>query len=204
MATTTRSRILEYVRKNQVASANELSSILGKTGANIRYHLSILISNEFLEIVGKRKDHRGRPVKLYGLTRHLRGEGLDNLAGVLMDTWLTGQAEKEKEKRLRSIAHKLAGTTINFPIKSIPGQMKQAVSRLDELNYHARWEAGAAGPRIILGNCPYAAIIADHPELCRMDAYLLEEMLEKSFTQTEKLRPSVRSLPFCAFKVTGD
>ncbi len=45
--------------------------------------------------------------------------------------------------------------------------------RLTELAYAASWEAGAEGPRILFGHCPYAAIIAKHPELCSMDAQVL-------------------------------
>jgi predicted ArsR family transcriptional regulator len=61
------------------------------------------------------------------------------------------------------------------------------VEKLNQMNYHARWEAGAEGPRILFGHCPYAAIIARHPELCKMDASLLEELMGRSATQTSKI-----------------
>jgi len=55
------------------------------------------------------------------------------------------------------------------------------------MNYHARWEAGRAGPRVILGHCPYAAIIEKHPELCQMDAALLEELTGESAEQVAQI-----------------
>jgi len=55
------------------------------------------------------------------------------------------------------------------------------------MNYHARWEAGPQGPRIIFGNCHYAAIIAKHPELCKMDESLLRELMGRSAVQTAKI-----------------
>lgn len=55
------------------------------------------------------------------------------------------------------------------------------------MNYHARWEAGAEGPRVIFGHCPYAAIIARHPDLCRMDKALLEEWMGRSADQFAKI-----------------
>ena len=79
-----------------------------------------------------------------------------------------------------------------------------AIERLNELHYQARWEASAAGPRLIMGHCPYAAIVADHPELCRMDAFLLETRLNASVEQIAKLQLSEKSLPFCAFLMVGD
>jgi hypothetical protein len=57
------------------------------------------------------------------------------------------------------------------------------------MNYQARWEAGAEGPRIIFGLCPYAAIIEKHPELCRMDTALLGKMLGREAEQRLKLAP---------------
>ena len=56
-------------------------------------------------------------------------------------------------------------------------RLNLAVEKLNKMNYHARWEAGSQGPRLIFGHCPYAAILEKHPELCRMDAALIEELM---------------------------
>jgi predicted ArsR family transcriptional regulator len=55
------------------------------------------------------------------------------------------------------------------------------------MNYHARWEAGQQGPRILFGHCPYAAIIEKHPELCQMDAALLKELFGDDMEQIAKI-----------------
>jgi predicted ArsR family transcriptional regulator len=75
---------------------------------------------------------------------------------------------------------------------------------LNELQYQARWEASAWGPRLILGHCPYAAIVSDHPELCRMDAFLLETKIGKPVEQTGKLQINDTGLPFCTFLMVGN
>jgi len=49
-------------------------------------------------------------------------------------------------------------------------RMTALIARLNTLHYDAHWEAGASGPRVILGRCPYASVIQKHPELCQMDA----------------------------------
>ena len=197
MKPTTRLRILAHFRKHQTASVRELSHFLGMSGANIRHHLAVLESNDLIEIVGQRKEGRGRPLHVYGLSRRVLGDGLDKLAGTLLDIWLGGAADEGREAGLRSVAEQLAGVTdAKVPVMK---RLARAVERLNELHYQARWEASAAGPRLILGHCPYVAIVADHPELCRMDAFLLETRLGSSVEQTAKLQLSDKGLPFCAF-----
>jgi predicted ArsR family transcriptional regulator len=66
---------------------------------------------------------------------------------------------------------------------------------MSEMNYQARWEAGAEGPRLILGQCPYTAIIEKHPELCKMDAAMLTDLLGRNVELRTKLSP------FCVFSV---
>jgi len=201
MKPTTRFRILEHIRKYQTASVRELSSLLGMSGANIRFHLSLLESNDLVEAVGIRKEGRGRPRQVFGLSRRVLGDGLDTLSGCLLSLWMEGTPDEKQEAGLKSLAIRLAG-------QIEPGlpEMKQViatVARLNELHYQARWEAGASGARILLGHCPYAAIIAGHPELCRMDASILEERLGASVLQTAKLQISDKGLPYCAFQMVG-
>jgi len=201
MKPTTRFRILEYIRKYQTTSVRELSSVMGMSGANIRHHLSLLESNDLVEAVGMRKEGRGRPRQVFGLSRRVLGDGLDTLSGSLLSLWLEGTSDEKHEAVLKSLASRLAGSV--EPSLPVMKQVMGTVARLNELHYQARWEAGSAGARILLGHCPYAAIIADHPELCRMDAFLLEIRLGASVVQTAKLQMSDKGLPYCAFQMIG-
>ncbi|HUG33119.1 MAG TPA: hypothetical protein VMJ90_00005, partial [Anaerolineales bacterium] len=67
---------------------------------------------------------------------------------------------------------------------------------VNQMKYHARWEAGAGGPRIIFGHCPYAAILAKRPELCRMDAALLGELMGGSADQMATIKDGSLSCVF--------
>ena len=170
---------------------------MGMTGANIRHHLALLESSDLIEVVGFRKDGRGRPMHVYGLSRRVLGDGLDTLAGTLFDVWLGCASDGIREAGLRSVAEQLAGgADSKAPLIK---RLAWAIARLNELHYQARWEASAGGPRLILGHCPYAAIIAGHPELCRMDAILLETKLGSVVEQTAKLQLSDKGLPVCTF-----
>ncbi len=197
MKPTTRLRILDHIRKYQTASVKELSIQMGMSGANIRHHLAVLENNDLIEVVGMRQEGRGRPRQVYGLSRRVLGDGLDILSASLLDIWKEDMTVNNREGWIRSLASKLAGD-INI-IQPIMRRVISAVSRLNELHYQARWEASAAGPRIILGHCPYAVIVAEHPELCQMDSFLLESKLGSRVEQNAKLLISDKGLPYCAF-----
>jgi len=171
------------------------------TGANIRHHLAVLESNDLIEVIHQRREGRGRPRNVYGLSRRVLGDGLDDLAGALFDAWLKDATDAVREAGLRSIALRLVGE--NPPVSNvpIPRRLTLAIERLNELHYQARWEASPAGPRILLGHCPYAQIIDRYPELCRVDAHLLELRLALPARQTAKLERSATGLPQCAFIV---
>jgi len=201
MCPPTRSRILDYLRKHQTASVNDLSSILAMTGANVRHHLAVLESIDLIELITQRQEGRGRPVNVYGLSRRVLGDGLDGLAGAMFESLLRQAPETVQEAWLNSMALRLGGNDIPDRDTPLPRRLTLAVDRLNELHYQPRWEAGIDGARIILGHCPYAAIITAYPELCRMDAHLLEQRSGSSVEQVARLQRSANGYPFCIFRV---
>ena len=76
---------------------------------------------------------------------------------------------------------------------------KSLIDKLNAREYQSRWEAGAEGPRIVFGHCPYAKIIEAHPELCAMDEALLARGLGREMKQTAKLEPDLRGIKRCMF-----
>ena len=203
MHPTTRSRILDILRKQQTATVRELSRTLIMTGANVRHHLAVLESNDLIELVSQRQEGRGRPENVYGLSRRILGEGLKELAVAVFDIWLRDKKGDAFEASLKSLALQLGGEDLPNQMGPLSGRLTRAVNQLNEKHYQARWEASKDGARIILGNCPYSAIIAFHPELCRMDAILLEQRTCVPVEQTDKLQPSAKGYPFCSFHVIG-
>jgi predicted ArsR family transcriptional regulator len=197
----TRLRILEHLRRHHTSTAPELGRALGMTAANVRHHLAILVNNDLLEVVGRRREGRGRPERIYGLSRRVLGDGLDELSAALLDEALSGRGEEEQGRFLRYVARRLLGENAGATAPSLPRRLAAVVGLLNRLHYRARWEAGPAGPRLILGHCPYAAVIDRHPELCRMDALLLEERLGLPAVQQAKLEASARGETFCMFQV---
>jgi predicted ArsR family transcriptional regulator len=194
----TRQRILEILETRSTASAEELAHILQLTPANIRHHLGKLEQDGRVSAIGERPPRgRGRPTRIFALPR--RAKGTDHLAGYLLDQSLSTLNPDQQAAFLRVLAIRLGGELISA--LHITQRLAATVRRLNELEYEARWEAHALAPRIILGNCPYASIIADHPELCQMDVHLLENLIGRPVKQTAKLERNQQGLMICGFVV---
>jgi predicted ArsR family transcriptional regulator len=188
---TTRQKILDYLKRNRTVSSRELARTLQMTPANARHHLGILAADGRVEVVSQRQGGRGRPEKVYRLAGTLVGDNLSVLADALL-------MEAGGKVEMEALGKRIAGEN-GVSSQPLMRRLTSVVERLNTMRYQARWEAGAAGPRIILGHCPYSVIIKDHPELCQMDLALLSELLGGKLGQTAKLESGAGGLPFCAF-----
>jgi predicted ArsR family transcriptional regulator len=188
---TTRQKILDYLKRNRTVSSRELARTLQMTPANARHHLGVLAADGRVEVVSQRQGGRGRPEKVYRLAGTLVGDNLSVLADALL-------REAGGKVEMEALGKRIAGES-EVSSQPLMRRLASVVERLNTMRYQARWEAGAAGPRIILGHCPYSVIIKDHPELCQMDLALLSELLGGKLSQTAKLESGAGGLPFCAF-----
>jgi predicted ArsR family transcriptional regulator len=174
--TTARQKILAYFAKSRTASTREISRALKMSAATVRHHLRVLASDGRLEMISVRgRDGRGRPEKVYSLPRAALGDNLAMLSDALL-------REAGHMVRTEALAKQLVGES-NFADQPLAKRLNLTVEKFNEMNYHARWEAGSEGPRILFGHCPYAAIIKKHPELCRMDQSMLEQLMGQTAKQ---------------------
>jgi len=168
---TARQKVLAYLTKNRVASTRDVSRALKMSAATVRHHLRVLTSDGRLEMESVRgREGRGRPEKVYSIPRAALGDNLSALAEAL---WTEAGSVK-----MEALAKRLAGDS-DFKSQVMAKRLSLVVEKLNQMNYHARWEAGAEGPRIIFGHCPYAAILAKRPELCEMDASMLSHWMAR-------------------------
>ncbi len=193
----TRAQILEFIRSNQMASAIEISRALPMTPANARHHLSELEANNLVEVVGMRPPKgRGRPTKLYALTHQSMDHNIDLLVDAMLK--VLKSTDDLKEQFARIVPHlfdEKEGGAAPF------AKLNRAIHRFNEMNYQARWEASPDGPRVIFGHCPYAAILAENPELCQMDAVFLSSQLDQKIEQVARLERGPQGIPHCIFSV---
>ena len=178
--TTARQKVLAYLIKTRTTSAREIARALKMSAPTVRHHLRVLVSDGRLEMNSVRgREGRGRPEKVYSIPRAALGDNLSALSDAL---WTEAGASVKVE----ALAKRLAGDS-NIKSQPVAKRLNLLVEKLNQMNYHARWEAGPQGPRILLGHCPYAAIIAKHPELCQMDAALLKELFGDEMEQIAKI-----------------
>jgi predicted ArsR family transcriptional regulator len=171
---TTRQRILNHLKKAHRASAREIARALNLSAPNVRHHLGVLASDWRVEAGAVVKQgERGRPEKFYSLSQAALGDNLAGLVEALLSVEGSTPALPKNHRddvsgveglKVESLASHIldASQFTNLPI---PKRLALLVEKLNERHYQARWEAGADGPRVIFGRCPYAAVIEGHPEL---------------------------------------
>ena len=202
---TSRQRVLEYILAHYPVTTADLSQALQMTEANARHHLSILQERGLVQPAGQRPSPgKGRPSRLYRPSEQRLGHNLDQLAAALLALLKSRSSSIELEPALSALAEQIAGPAWQprrRGAESLTRRLYLAVQRLNEFHYQARWEAWRGAPRLILGHCPYAAIIHQHPELCRLDAYLLGGLAGAQVEQTSKLAPDTQGALHCIFRI---
>lgn len=187
----TRQKILDYLKRNRTVSSRELARALHMTPANARHHLGILAGDGRVEVFNQQGKGKGRPEKVYRLAGTLVGDNLPALSDALL-------TEAGKKVEMEALGKRIAGESIGTG-QPLMRRLASTVERLNAMRYQARWEAGAEGPRIVLGHCPYAAVIEKHPELCQMDRTVISSILGGDVRQTARLEKGAGGLPYCAF-----
>jgi predicted ArsR family transcriptional regulator len=196
----TRHRLLDYLGLKQIATSTELSRLLQVTSADVRHHLNLLHKEGLIEIIGEKQPQGpGRPAKLYSLSQKQKQANLVLLIEALLQVITSEYSPGDRSIKMQQVAVYISGST--NPNGNLSQRLFHAINRLNELNYQARWEAHQQTPRIILGNCPYAAIVYNHPEICQIDKYLLESMLNLPVEQESKLIRDDREFTYCIFYI---
>lgn len=170
--TTSRQKILTHLKKTRSASAREIARALKLSAPNVRHHLSVLCSDGRVEMTAIRnREGRGRPEKVYSLSQAALGDNLSALAEAIL-------TEAGATLSMEAVASRILDAS-QFTGQSMNKRLALLVEKLNEMHYQARWEAGAEGPRVIFGRCPYARVIDGHPEVCRMDHVILQIVFAK-------------------------
>jgi predicted ArsR family transcriptional regulator len=202
MRITSRQRIIEYIQSKEVVTALEISRALHMTPAKARHHLSILRDEGVVYVFGQRAGSgRGRPLDLYCLWRPISLHNLDGLAGALLAEVCELENPEEQEEILERLARRLLHPPPTERV-NLTQRLSQSVQHLNRMSYQARWEAHAQGPRVILQHCPYAAVVEQHPEVCRMDQFLLRNLLSLPVQQLSRLEKIPSGFRQCVFKLS--
>lgn len=204
MGAATREKILAHLKKNASDTVAGLSRALGTTIPNIRHHLKALMQAGLIEaVVPPPTLHRskGRPSGYYRLSLTARPHNLHHLINALLRFTLAWpQSAPAAADPLSELANHM------FDFSDLPSgltpRLNHALSQLNLHYYQARWEANAAGPQVKFRNCPYAAILPHHPELCRLDQKILESFTGYPVKMTAQIDPGLPHSA-CVFQISS-
>jgi predicted ArsR family transcriptional regulator len=194
MAESIKEKILAFLHKNRKASALSISAGLRVTKADVQYHCSQLRRQGLVEVAPPGRADRkkkGRPELFYQIPLESRPGNYLLLARLLLT--ILNQSEKPDGTgdQIKLIASHMAPV---ITATSDSQRLTAAIKYLNLHNYQARWEARQSGARVYFKNCPYAAILVEHAELCTMDRMMLENVIHNHFDQTSKIS-LVNSVP---------
>lgn len=193
--TTSRQKILAHLKKTRAASAREIARALKLSAPNARHHLSVLRADGRVEMtrLKNREGRRGRPEKVYSLSQAALGDNLSALADAVLT--VAGST-----LNMEAVAHLILDESL-FAGQSMNKRLALLIDKLNAMHYQAHWEAGAGGPRVILGRCPYAQIIAVHPEICNMDSAMLQNALGRDVSPSKKSEAPIKGICPFVFQV---
>jgi predicted ArsR family transcriptional regulator len=203
VTTTARQRILALIGRRGAASAAQLGRALNMSPAAVRHHLAIMRRDGRVVQEGSEPSRgRGRPEKIYRLSDRLLGENFAGLSDAVLTTWLGDLPASRRTEAVRLLGRRLAQDLGGIDSGlAASKRLIQLIEKLNELNYRAGWEAGPRGPHILLGHCPYAAIIGRHPELCSVDAAFLAVLAGRPVEQLSKIDARPGGPTRCVFAV---
>jgi predicted ArsR family transcriptional regulator len=106
-----------------------------------------------------------------------------------------GALNEDEASRMEVLAKRLADG-VDLSGQPTAKRLNLIVEKLNQMHYHAHWEAGAEGPRVLFGHCPYAAVVGKHPELCEMDTNLLSILASRLVLRESKPETQRSGCPF--------
>ena len=206
--------LYEFVRRHPDAvSRDGAAEALGIQRSLAAFHLDRLadaglLAVEFRRLSGRTGPGAGRPAKLYRRSArevevHLPARDYEDLARLLTEAMRAGG--DAGAARLSEVAAQ-RGSAIAEEAKRRAGAARgqarlwhQVMAVLEEHGFEPRQE----GKRILLGNCPFAALARDYPDVvCRANEAMLQGMVDVLGTDTVDVRFHPGA-PGCCVSLTG-
>jgi predicted ArsR family transcriptional regulator len=193
----TRGRIVLLVRRS-ARTVDELAELLGLTRNAVREHLATLERDGLVHRSGVRRSN-GKPAHLYALTPEAAELFPRGYAPVLHGV-LDALAEQFSPAALQALLHDVGRKMVAGRPVPRGGVRERVAAGAELLNEFG----GLAEAREVDGvlalqgwSCPLAAVVVDHPELCRVPEAMLTETIGLPIQE----RCDRREPPQCFFTV---
>lgn len=171
---TSRDNILRIVAEAaEPLSVDDISALTDLHANTIRTHLDVLRAAGKIERTREAISGRGRPKWLYSATTDEQ-DAYFRLADLLGDALQEAQGQglaADAATRWRS-----SGAVLNERAESPDEAVAVAADAFARLGFDV--DVSPVGDSVFLGNCPYAALVHEHPVICDIHARALEQVLE--------------------------
>lgn len=196
----TQVRMLVLLRRSR-HTITELASQLDLTDNAVRTHIAALDRQGMIETAGTRREARGKPARVYTLSRE--GEELFPKAyalvlGRLVEEIARTEGADRARELLKSVGERLAETE-GLP-KDPKARVRAAANMLRGLGGDVEVERNETGWRIQGHGCPLSSVTASHPEVCALAGAIVEEVTGQRVTEC----CDRTGRPRCAFEVSGE
>ncbi len=197
----TRGRLVSLLR-GTTKTVNELAEELELTDNAVRAHLLSLERDGLIKQSGIQRGTR-KPHFAYQLTEEaeqLFPKAYDALLNQLIAVLKGRLTPSALEDVLREVGRSLAGAQpANRKNAGIESRIDKALAALEAIGGAARVEKENDKLVICSENCPLAAAVAEHPEVCRLAETLLSEVIGLEVREhCDRNGP-----PRCSFEVIG-
>lgn len=198
----TRGRIVTLLRCTG-RTVEELARALGLTDNGVRSHLAILERDGIVRQHGTvSHDGSGKPAYVYELTpeaeEDLFAKAYRPVLLQLLDAMSERLGSAEAEALLRAVGRRMARERL-IRTDGVQARLERAIAVLNELGGFAELEEHGDSFIIRGYSCPLAAVVPDHPEMCRLVETLITELV--GVPAHEHCDRGER--PRCCFEVTG-
>jgi DeoR family suf operon transcriptional repressor len=206
----TRQTILEILRKRRQATVDDLTHELELAPATVRRHLDILMRDNHVSVVQKRRDI-GRPHYVFSLTE--AGEDLFprnyiRLTNRIIDEIVALDPQESKGKSgvalaemiFQKMADRLAQTYVGrISGKTLKRRVQEVTAILADEGIIFEWRKAKEGYLLLGRGCPCPRIADRHSEVCVHDQRLLARLLDAEVQPVDASREDEGSS--CVFLV---
>jgi predicted ArsR family transcriptional regulator len=195
----TRGQIVTLLRRAS-RTVDELARELDLTENGVRAHLATLERDGIVRQRGVVRRGSGKPAYVYELTpeaEELFPKAYRPVLRRLLDVLVEQAGPEESEALLRAVGRRMADER-DAPADGVRTRLEVAVAVLNELGGLAELEERDGKIHIRGYGCPLAAVVPDHPEVCR----LVEALLAKLAGVPVRERCDRSERPHCCFEVT--
>ncbi len=194
----TRGRIILLLR-DSAKTVNELAEEMKITDNAVRAHLLALERDGLVAQSGMTKGFR-KPHYVYSLTddaRHLFPTAYDSLLNKLLSVLKHSLSPKALLNTLRDVGRGIARDNTGSAANSLDARLDKTLSALEGLGGKAHIVRQKNSLRIESDGCPFAEVVAEHPEVCKITESVVAEIVGEKVTEKCDRTGS----PKCRFQV---